>query len=67
MLKLHCCDCSSEVKDTIYIGVYIVELSLDCWLCPDPIRDLSSKILVLMAQSQAPYIHVILADIVSIT
>ena len=67
MLKLHCSSCSSEVKDTIDVGVSIVELSLDCWLCPDPTRELSSKILIIMARSQAPYIHVILADVVSIT
>ena len=38
-------------------------------LCVDQIlaQVLDVKFLIIMAQSQAPYIHVILADIVSIT
>ena len=44
LLKLHFYSCSSEVKDTIDVRISIVELSLDCWLCPDPTRELSSKI-----------------------
>ena len=38
-------------------------------LCIDQIltQVLGVKFLILMAQSQAPYIHVILADVVSIT
>ena len=55
------------MKDTIDVGVSIVEFRLDCWLCPDPTQELSSKILIIMAWSLAPYIHVILADVVSIT
>ena len=55
------------MKDTIDVRVSIVEVRLG--LCLDQILDraLSSKVLIIMARSQAPYIHVILADIVSIT
>ena len=67
LLKLHCYRCSSKVKDTIDVGISIVEVRLD--LCVDQIlyQALSSKVLIIMAWSQAPYIHIILADIVSIT
>ena len=67
VLKLHCSRCSSKVKDTIDVRISIVEVRLD--LCVDQIlyRALSSKVLIIMAWIQAPYIHVILADVVSIT
>ena len=66
MLKLHCYYCSSEVKDTMDVGVSIVEVRLSLRLDQILDRALSSKVLIIMAWSRAPYIHVILADIVSV-
>ena len=51
LLKLHCSSCSSKVKDTIDVGVSIVEVRLG--FCMDQILDqaLSSKVLIIMAWS----------------
>ena len=67
LLKLHwLCD-SSKVKDTIVVRVTIVEMRLV--LCVDQVllELYLLKSLFIMAWSQAPYIHVILAEVVSIT
>ena len=44
----------------------VVEIRLDV-MARSYYQALSSKFLIIMARSQAPYIHVILADVVSIT
>ena len=67
MLKLHCSSDSSKVKDTIDVGVFYSRGETESLYRPDLTRALSSKVLIIMARSLAPYIHVILADIVSIT
>ena len=58
---------SSEVKDTIVVGVYYSRDETGSLLRPDLTQALSCKVLIIMAWNQVPYIHVILADVVSIT
>ena len=67
LLKLHCCDGSSEVKDTIVVRVYYSRGETGSLFRPDRTGALACKVLIIMAWSLAPYIHVILADVVSIT
>ena len=68
MLKLHCSECSSEVKDTTDVGVFCSRYRTRSFVKTRSIyRVLSSEVLIIMAWSQAPYIHIILADVVSIT
>ena len=59
--------CSSEVKDTLVVRIYqsrgaigslLDQILLELYLC---------KVLIIMAWNRAPYIHIILADVVSIT
>ena len=68
LLKLHCSEGSSEVKDTTDVRVFCSRYetgSLD--KTRSNYQVFISLFLILMARSQAPYIHVILADVVSIT
>ena len=68
LLKPQCIECSSEVKDTTDVGVFCSRYKTGSWIRPDlTIKCLSIIFLILMARSRAPYIHVILADVVSIT
>ena len=68
LLKPQCIECSSEVKDTTGVGVLCSRYKTGSLIRPDlTIKCLSVMFLILMARSQAPYIHVILADVVSIT
>ena len=67
MLKPHCSESSSEVKDTISVGVYYSRGETGSSVRPDLTQALSCKVLNIMAWSCAPYIHVILADVVFIT
>ena len=45
----------------------VVDIRLDLVKTRSYYRDLSGKFLIIMTRSLAPYIHVILADVVSIT
>ena len=55
------------MKDTLIVRVYQNRDETGSVCRPDLYSSTGVKFLILMAQSQAPYIHVILADIVSIT
>ena len=68
LLILHCVIGSSEVKDTTDVGVFCSrDETRSSVKTRSYYRALLSKVLIIMAWSRAPYIHVILADIVSIT
>ena len=59
---------SSEVKDTTDVRVFCSRYETGSLLRPDlTIKLYQVESLFNMAQSQAPYIHVILADVVSVT
>ena len=56
------------MKDTTDVGVFCSrDETGSCVMTRSYYQALSSKVLIIMAQSQAPYIHIILADVVSIT
>ena len=57
----------SEVKDILIVGIYQNRDETESLCRPDLYSSIGVKFLILMAWSQAPYIHVILADVVSIT
>ena len=46
LLKLHCCYGSSEVKDTIVVGVYYSRVETVSLLRPDLTQALSCKVLI---------------------
>ena len=67
VLKLHCSCCSSKVKDTIDVRVLYSRYKTGSSQTRSYYELYRVKSLFIMAWIQAPYIHVILADIMSIT
>ena len=67
LLKPQCIECSSEVKDTTDVGVFCSRYETGSCETRSNYQVFIGLFLILMARSQAPYIHVILADVVSIT
>ena len=58
---------SSKVKDTTVVGVFCSRYKTGSFKTRSYYQALSGKFLIIMPGSQAPYIHVLLADVVSIT
>ena len=68
LLKLHCIVGSSKVKDTTDVGVFCSRYETgSLGKTRSNYQVFIGLFLILMAWSLAPYIHVILADVVSIT
>ena len=55
------------MKDILIVGVYQNRDETESLCRPDLYSSIGANSLIIMAWSLAPYIHVILADIVSIT
>ena len=56
-----------KVKDILIVGIYQNRDETESLCRPDLYSSIGVNSLIIMAWSLAPYIHVILADIVSIT
>ena len=57
----------SKVKDILIVGIYQNRDETESLCRPELYSSIGVNSLIFMAWSQAPYIHIILADIVSIT
>ena len=67
LLKPKYYSCRPKVKDILRVRVYQNRDESESLCRPELYSSTGVKFLILMAQSRAPYIHVILADVVSIT